>query len=531
MASPDAAPPTFSANTRRLVGTMLAGNLGGALLTFVYFRFLDPAALTDTGGVGAIELAYFVAAFTLLFVCGRILAARWSGGVLRARGALPADAGPLRRRALMVPAFFAAMSFSGWIAAALIWGIAWPLLAGHFVLASALRQSLFIVFVSGTVVAVFVFLATERIWRERLPELFPDGALGATGAARLRVRTRLLVLFLLMSILPIGVLSLATLVRANALREADNEAAEAIVRNLIIVQLALGTTGLLLSVRLAGYVAGSVAAPLGELQAAMSRVEQGALDVACPVVSNDELGALAEGFNRMVAGLREREEMRETFGKYVSPEVRDEILAGRAALAGGQREVTVLFADLRNFTPWVEATPATEVVASLNAYFSEMDGAIRAHGGLVLQFIGDEIEAVFGAPVAHPLHADQAVGAALDMQSRLEAWNTTRRAQGRPEMRHGIGIHSGTVVAGNIGSKVRMSYTLVGDTVNLASRIQSLNKTLGTQMLVSGSTRALLRKPWPLTPLPATQVKGRAAAVEVYVLGAADPSPGPEGNT
>ena len=531
MASQDAAPPHLAANTRRLVATMLVGNLGGAVLTFIYFRFLDPAVLADTTGPGAAELGYFVAAFTLLFATGRIVAARWIGPVMRGRSALPADAVELRRRALMVPAFFAAMSFSGWIAAALIWGFAWPLLAGHFVLGSAVRQSVFIIFVSGTVVAVYVFLATERIWRERLPELFPEGDLGASGAARLRVRTRLVVLFLLMSILPMGVLSLATLVRANALREADTEAAEAIVRNLIIVQLALGTTGLLVALRLAGYVAGSVAAPLRDLQKAMASVEQGELDVSCPVVSNDELGAVAEGFNRMVAGLREREEMRETFGKYVSPEVRDEILAGRAALGGGQREVTVLFADLRNFTPWVEASPATEVVASLNAYFSEMDGAIRAHGGLVLQFIGDEIEAVFGAPVASPQHADQAVAAALDMQERLAAWNATRRAHGKVELHHGIGIHSGTVVAGNIGSSVRMSYTLVGDTVNVASRIQSLNKTLGTQMLVSGSTRARLRRRWQLTPLPSTQVKGRSAAVEVYALGASEASREGIGNT
>ncbi len=108
----------------------------------------------------------------------------------------------------------------------------------------------------------------------------------------------------------------------------------------------------------------------------------------------------------------------------------------------------------------MESAPATEVVASLNAYFSEMDAAIRANGGLVLQFIGDEIEAVFGAPVANARHADQAVNAALDMQARLLAGNAVRRAAGKVELRHGIGIHSGTVVAGNIGSNRRMSYAL-----------------------------------------------------------------------
>ena len=228
---------------------------------------------------------------------------------------------------------------------------------------------------------------------------------------------------------------------------------------------------------------------------------------------------VAEGFNRMVAGLREREQIRETFGKYVSPEVRDEILAGRASLEGGTREVTILFADLRDFTPWVEATAPAQVVADLNSYFSEMDAAIRAQGGLVLQFIGDEIEAVFGAPVPDPGHPDGAVRAAIEMRSRLEAWNAARVAAGKTPLRHGIGIHTGTVIAGNIGSAERLSYALVGDAVNLTSRIQSLNKDFGTEILVSGVTKALLRSEYKLAVLPAVRVKGRTAEVEVFSLG------------
>ena len=506
--------------SHRYLATALAGNLGGALLAFAYFRFLVPAATNHGVQPRTMDMGYFLAAFALLFVLGRIAARRWTTPVMRLEGPLTNDAASagLRRRALLVPAFTALISFAGWAGAALIWAVGWPLMTGGFSWGGALRQGFGIVFVAGLMVAVFVFLASERLWRERLPMLFPDGDLAGTGAARLRVRTRLIVLFLLMSILPMMVLSVATLARARALRMADAETAEQILQNLIVVQFVLGGAGVLMAVLVAGYVASSVARPLRHLQEAMARVAQGALDSRCPVVSNDELGAVAEGFNRMVGGLREREEMRETFGKYVSPEVRDEILAGRASLDGGLREVTILFADLRDFTPWVEATPAAEVVAVLNAYFTEMDSAIRAHGGLVLQFIGDEIEAVFGAPVAHASHADQAVGAALEMQSRLEAWNAGRRAHGRTELQHGIGVHSGTVVAGNIGSRQRMSYTLVGDAVNLASRIQSLNKTFGTRILVSGDTRALLRQPRDFQALPSARVKGRSAEVEVFAL-------------
>ena len=322
-----------------------------------------------------------------------------------------------------------------------------------------------------------------------------------------------------MTVLPMAVLSVSTLTRANALLLADVESADIVIRNLIVIQLVLAATGLVVAMRLANYVAESVAQPLRYLVTAMEQVHGGKFDVHCPVVTNDELGEVTEGFNRMVAGLREREEIRETFGKYVSPEVRDEILTGRASLEGELREVTILFADLRGFTTWVESSPPADVVSGLNAYFSEMDAAIRAHGGLVLQFIGDEIEAVFGAPIPQERHADLAVKAALEMQSRLGTWNATRRAQGNVELHHGIGIHSGTVVAGNIGSSERMSYSLVGDVVNVASRIQALNKQLGTRILVSAVTRARLTQQPEMRTLPAVRVTGRVAEVEVFALG------------
>jgi len=499
---------------------MLVGNLGGAVVTFVYFRFLDPAALEGVAPPALREGLFFLLAFSALFLGGRAVAARWAGPVIRHAGALPdrPEAATLRRRAVLMPVFFAALTYAGWMVSALVWGIGWPLLAGHFQAAGAVRQSFGIVVVSGTLVSVFIFLATEHHWRQRLPHLLPDGNLAATGAPRLPVRTRLLVLFLLISVMPMAVQSVATLVRANALLGADVQAHDAIVRNLVLVQVVLAVAGLLLAVRLASFVANSVAGPLRQLQVAMARVEQGALDTVCPVVSNDELGEVAEGFNRMVAGLRDRERIHETFGKYVGPEVRDEILSGRATPAGGPCEVSILFADLRDFTTWVESSPAEEVVTGLNAYFTEMDAAIRAHGGLVLQFIGDEIEAVFGAPQEDPQHADHAVAAAREMHSRLESWNDDRRLRGERTLRHGIGIHSGTVVAGNIGSSERMAYALVGDAVNVASRIEALNKQFGTHILVSGATRALLQRPQGLIPMPAVRVKGRSAEVEVFAL-------------
>jgi adenylate cyclase len=285
---------------------------------------------------------------------------------------------------------------------------------------------------------------------------------------------------------------------------------------LIVFLLAVGVVT---AAGLALFVSRSVAGPLGRLRAAMAEVERGDLGVRAPVVANDEIGGLSEGFNRMVEGLREREFVKETFGKYVSPEVRDEILGGRIPLDGQLREVTVLFADLRDFTPWVEKSDPRQVVRDLNAYFTEMEAAIRSHGGLVLQYIGDEIEAVFGAPVADPAHAAHAVRAALEMRRRLRAWNAARRDAGDTPLRHGIGIHTGPVIAGNIGSAERLSYTLVGDAVNLASRLQSLTKDVGCDILVSADTRRHLDGELAFTPLPAARVKGKSAEVEVFSLG------------
>lgn len=504
----------------RLNRMTIAGNLAGALLSFAYFNFLDPSAHEGTPALGTAVWAFFVVSFALLAIIGRTLGVRWSRPIIEIGGALPAGPGgdELRRRALLIPGYFALLSFAGWLAAALIWSVLWPLMIGAFTPMRALRQGFGMAFVAGPIVAAIVFFSVERMWREQLPRLFPLGDLSAVPGPRLRVRTRMVAMFLLMSLVPIAVLSVAALTRANAMLGADAKEAEAIIRNLILVVGVLAAGGLIVSVRLARSVAGSVAGPLKDVQAAMARVGEGALDARCAVVSNDEIGEVAEGFNRMVAGLRDREMIRETFGKYVSPEVRDEILAGRASLAGGAREVTILFADLRDFTPWVESSPPAEVVADLNAYFTEMDAAIRANGGLVLQYIGDEIEAVFGAPVADPGHAESAVRAALGMRARLDSWNAAREAAGKTPLRHGIGIHTGTVIAGNIGSSERLSYALVGDAVNLTSRIQALNKEFGTHTLVSGATKARLNTGFNLRPLPAVRVKGRAAEVEVYSL-------------
>ena len=495
-------------------------NLVGALVTFAYFRFVDYHAIESTPMPSVGEIVYFVGGFVALIAIGVGLGVLWNRPLA---GPLPPPPGPtgdlMRRRAIQLPYFVAGVTLLGWVLAGGVWGVGWLLIAGLFTPMHALRMLFGIVVISGSAATALAFLIVERQWRPHLRAFFPDGGLTTVpGAPRLPVRARLLAAFFLVAVIPITVLGMASFRGAAGALAAGADAGEVMNRMLAVVLfLVLATMGM--AVGLAVSVARSVAEPLRDLQSAMERVEEGRFDVRGPVVANDEIGRLTEGFNRMVRGLQEREFLRETFGKYVSREIRDEILAGRIALEGEPRDATILFADIRDFTPWVEASDPREVVRDLNAYFTEMETAIRAHGGLVLQYIGDEIEAVFGAPVARPRHAEQAVRAALDMRARLAAWNAGRVGTGRPPLRNGIGIHTGRVLAGNIGSADRLSYALVGDAVNLASRLQGLTKELETDVVVSGTTRARLDGDLPLTRLPAVKVKGRTAEVEVYALG------------
>ena len=218
---------------------------------------------------------------------------------------------------------------------------------------------------------------------------------------------------------------------------------------------------------------------------------------------------------------------REVFGRYVEPAVRDEILSGRLPLDGETKEATLLFCDLRGFTPLVESTPPREVVRTLNGYFKEMAEAVRSNGGLVMQYVGDEVYAVFGAPLPDPHQADSALRAGLEMHRRLALFNRRLEGQGRPPLAHGIGIHTGTVLAANIGGGDRLSYALVGDPVNLASRIQGLNKKFGTTMIISRATAERLgeRRGFTLRPLPPTLVRGRSGPVELFevIPGGEDP--------
>ncbi len=363
-------------------------NLFGAVMAFLYLRFIDP--VTAGPEVTWAEVGLFAAGFTALTLSGVRLVSRWAAPMFSS------DASSLeaRRSALLFPWVVAGVTLLSWVMAGLIWGVVAPLLLGRFSVPFAVRSVVGITVVGGVVTTVIVFFSVDSRWRQELPRFFPAGDLGdVRHVPRLPVRARLLVVFLLTSVGPLLLLAIVVWRRSRMVAADPAHAGQMLGEMLAIIGF-FTVAGLVAAVRLSWTVSDSVAAPLVGLTFAMARVERGDLDERCAVVSNDEIGAVAEGFNRMLDGLREREAIKETFGRYVTREVRDEILAGRVTVEGEQREVTVLFADLRDFTPWVESTEPRQVVRDLNGYFAEMEAAIRAHGGLVLQFIGDEIEAV-----------------------------------------------------------------------------------------------------------------------------------------
>ena len=258
--------------------------------------------------------------------------------------------------------------------------------------------------------------------------------------------------------------------------------------------------------------------PVQEIIQVMNRVKKGDFTRKVRVCTTDEIGFAGETLNAMNQGLLEREKIKDVFGKYVDPRIRDEILSGRVSLDGERKEATILFADLRGFTPLVAVTPAKDLIYMLNAYFDGMSHAIESHGGLILQFIGDEVEAVFGAPVARQGHEKDAVDAAIDMRRCLVTLNETFTAKGLPSISHGIGIHTGPVFAARVGNQDRSAYALIGDTVNMASRIQDLSKTFNTDVLVSHDMYKILNTQYGFAAMPETHVQGRKAPIRVYAL-------------
>lgn len=291
---------------------------------------------------------------------------------------------------------------------------------------------------------------------------------------------------------------------------------------------------IILAVTLASLAAAALAAlgmargisrPVQQLAAHTAVIARGDYEARLQLDRTDELGRLAESFNRMSAGLAERDRVRDLLDKNVSPAVAARLMRDGSALGGEEREVTILFADLRGFTTLSETLPPREVVALLNRYLDRMSAAIEAQGGVIDKFIGDEIMALFGAPVAQPDSADRALAAALAMRGALAALNTEFAAEGRPPLAFGIGLNTARVIAGNIGSHRRLNYSVIGDGVNIAARLQTLTRdpAHGTDIILSAATLQAAGQAWSTRPLGTVAVKGRTGTLSIHALAGVDP--------
>ncbi|MCX5743449.1 MAG: HAMP domain-containing protein [Proteobacteria bacterium] len=293
----------------------------------------------------------------------------------------------------------------------------------------------------------------------------------------------------------------------------------AIKRDVGLLTLAVLAVALGALVVLAIVVGRRVREPLARIVAATNAIAEGRLHVRAEMARKDEFGVVGRHFDDMAHGLEERAFIKTTFGQYVAPEVVQRMISGRSeALLGERRHAAVMFVDLRRFTTLSEGMSPEEVVTMLNGYLDRMTAVITQHGGRIDKFIGDAILADWGTLDDTPNPEGAAVGAALAMLRELARWNIERRAQGEVALEVGIAIHAGPVVAGSIGSSRKLEYTIIGDAVNVASRLEGMCKVYGSQLVVSGTlvdaagVRAHTR--W----LETLVLRGRQESTDVYEI-------------
>jgi adenylate cyclase len=294
-------------------------------------------------------------------------------------------------------------------------------------------------------------------------------------------------------------------------------------KRLEIILLTVALLGLALSAAAALAIANSVTQPLLRLAQSTRRVEQGDYTTAPSdpdATRGDEIGLLSQSFRKMTAGLAERDHVRDLLGKVTSPAIAAELTRRGLALGGEEKKVTILFSDLRDFTPLSERLAPYEVLEILNRYFTRMSQIVDAHGGVVDKYIGDALMALFGVPIEQPDQAARAMAAALEMRAALTELNRELFPDSEYALRFGIGIHTAMVVAGNIGSPQRYNYTVIGDGVNAASRLQSLTRRpeYATDIIVSAATLADAPSRFVTRDLGEAAVKGKEQAMVIHAL-------------
>ncbi len=295
-------------------------------------------------------------------------------------------------------------------------------------------------------------------------------------------------------------------------------------RNILIMIIVLN-----LGILIVYFFSKTITTPITRLVGATKEIEKGNFRVDIVPASGDEIGELTRSFVAMGRGLEERETLKETFGKFVSKDIAELVLSGKVKLGGERKTATIFFSDIREFTSISEKLEPEEVVEFLNQYMTRMVSCVEVTNGVVDKFIGDAIMAVWGAPVSYGNDTENAINGALMMRNELMGFNKGRGGPKKPVIRIGCGINTGPVLAGQIGSEERMEYTVIGDTVNLASRIEQLNKPFGTDILISQETCSQIRHKFIVEPMQKIRVKGKAEPQQIYaVIGRRDDPDAPK---
>ena len=372
--------------------------------------------------------------------------------------------------------------------------------------------------------AIFAWLYTDAATRPlRRAMIARDPMLPVSGPGIVRFGLGAKLVVVIVGVQLVGAVVAGTLAYRGASDAiAAHEPGELALHILVVtaIGLAISTLGCLLVTR-------HTTEPLRELTELVGGLTPEQFSRRSLPASSDEVGRLGATVNLMLGGLEERDFIKDAFSRYVTRQVSEVVLQGGLELGGELLTATILMADIRGFTELSERMPPRQVVKVLNRYFTEMVEECMEQGGLIDKFIGDAIMVEFGAPVrlAPELSARAAARAALGMKRRLAALNDALRAESLPALKIGIGIHTGEAIAGNIGAPQRLDYTLIGDSVNTAARIESACKEVGRDLLISETTRTLLGD-LAIVDLPLTvQLRGKSRPAAVYpLLGLREPA-------
>ena len=279
--------------------------------------------------------------------------------------------------------------------------------------------------------------------------------------------------------------------------------------------LFVGLIALVVTLLGANRITRRITRPISELAGAAREIERGNYGVRVQATGGAELAELVRAFESMARGLTERDNVRDVLGKVASSDVVNELLTGQIDLRGEEREATVIFTDLRNFTSLAERLPASQTFALLNEYLTEISDIIESHGGVVDKYLGDGLMAIFGAPVARADDAQRAVEATLAIRDGVRRLGASLAGRGLPNPGAGVGVNTSRLIAGNIGSPSRLNYTVLGDGVNLASRLEGLTKRYQVPIVAGELTRASVSG-FVFRELDKVRVRGRMQPVRIY---------------